>query len=84
MEIPAKLPELGEMVPVLFQATLIEWNGEHWVKMKLSDIPAHEVVRVGFRLYEVGNFDPEMEAFKVKPFNAALSKEDLKWLSSRG
>lgn len=83
MEIPAELPELGQMIPVLFQATLIEWNKQYWVRMKLSEIPAHELVRVGFKLYEVGDYDPEMEAFKVYPFNAAVSERDLEWLASR-
>jgi len=79
MEIADPLPELGEMIPKV-GGTMIEWNGKLWLQMKLSDIPAHEVVRYGFRLFTVHEWDPEMEAWEVQPLTATVSMEDMKWL----
>lgn len=80
MEIADPLPELGEMVPVIFETTVIEYDGRTWLTLKLSQIPAHEVVRVGFKLYCVGDYSAEMEAFEVTQLTATITQKDLAWL----
>jgi hypothetical protein len=79
MEIPKVLPELGNMVPHLL-AILIDYNGEQWAKLRMADIPAHETVRIGFKLYTVHEYDASMDAWQVRPLTATVTKADEDWL----
>jgi hypothetical protein len=79
MEIPKVLPELGEMIPKV-NAVIIEYNRTEWAKMRMVDIPAHELVRIGFRLYTVHEYDYQMDAWRIEPFYATVTSSDMAFL----
>lgn len=75
----ADLPELGEMIPKL-EGQFIEWGTKTYFKCRSSVIPEHDLVRIGFRLYSVGDYVATLDAWEVTPFFAAVTTEDMRLL----
>lgn len=76
---PADLPEIGEMVPKI-EGKFIEYGDKTYFQCKTSAIPEHDLVRIGFRLYSVGDYVAMIDAWEVTPFFATLSDADMEAL----
>jgi hypothetical protein len=76
------LPEIGDLVPTL-DGTFIEHRGYTYFKGKTSQLPAHDLVRIGWRLYTVGGYNTMLDAWEVQKFTIDTSDEaTAEWLAN--
>lgn len=74
------LPEVGELAPLL-DGILIEHGKRTYFKCKTSAIPNHDLIRIGWRLYTVLDYNTMLDAWEVKQFTINTSDEATeKWL----
>lgn len=79
----ADLPDIGEMIPKV-EGTFVEWNGDEYFRCKVSSIPEHELIRIGFRLYWVHEYVASIDAWRVTRFNAYPTDDGFAELIARG
>lgn len=77
------LPEVGELVPKL-TGEFIEYGSKTFFRTKTSQIPDHDLVRIGWRLYSVGDYVQMLDAWEVTPFTIEVSDEDRAAWESNG
>jgi hypothetical protein len=68
------------MIPKV-EGTFIEQGGKLYFRCKTSAIPQHDLIRIGFRLYSVGEYVAMIDAWEVTPFLAAITDRDWELLT---
>jgi hypothetical protein len=78
----------------LVPGTVYEWNGHYWVGAEqvmaaekkengMGVGSKGDLIRVGFKLYEILGYEGSYKAYKLRPFKATLSEGELMALSGQ-
>jgi len=67
-----------------------EWAGKYWIgaeQVRAAGNPdlgcKGDLIRVGFKLYEITGFESSYTAFSLRPFKATLAQGELMRLSGQ-
>lgn len=78
--IPEQLPELNVLIPSVLGSVYSYMGTTYLAPEFVSDaskVPDHGIVRHGFRLYEILEWNSTHKAWKVRQFSATLTDLEL-------
>lgn len=79
-----ELPDLNVLIPRVLGSVYSYMGMTFLVPENISDAskaPDHGIVRCGFRLYEILEWNTTHKGWKVRPFSATLTEDELRRLT---